>query len=77
MKRTILVSLILLIITGFAYAEETIVFTGMPKIKISEGGASRIPETLSKIVRRLQESAPVPDIGANAPMPVNQNVGRK
>jgi hypothetical protein len=47
-KKTILVSLILLIITGFAYAEETIVFKGMPKVKISEGGTNRIPETLSK-----------------------------
>ncbi|MCP4339452.1 MAG: hypothetical protein GY799_11330 [Desulfobulbaceae bacterium] len=48
MQKTMLVLLILLIITGFTYAEETIVFTGIPKIKISENGVSRIPETLSK-----------------------------
>lgn len=30
------------------FAQEKIYFTGIPEIKISEGGASRIPVTLSK-----------------------------
>ena len=42
---------ILLIALSFAtplFGQEKIVFTGIPIIKISEGGTSRVPETLSK-----------------------------
>ena len=44
---------------GFAGNPEEIVFTGLPILKISEGGISRIPETLTKekkvklLVRKL------------------------
>jgi hypothetical protein len=43
--------LVLLIVFSFVTplsAQEKIVFTGIPIIKISEGGMSRLPETLSK-----------------------------
>lgn len=35
-------------LTSPLYAQETIVFTGLPTIKISEGGISRVSDTLSK-----------------------------
>lgn len=43
--------LVLLIVFSFVTplsAQEKIVFTGIPIIKISEGGMSRLPETLSR-----------------------------
>ncbi len=48
MKKAILASIIFLIIAVSVFAEEFIVFTGVPEIKISEGGVSRVPETLTK-----------------------------
>lgn len=48
MKKAILASIIFLIIAVSAFAEQSIVFTGVPEIKISEGGVSRVPETLTK-----------------------------
>lgn len=48
MKKAILASIIFLIIAVSAFAEKSIVFTGVPEIKISEGGVSRVPETLTK-----------------------------
>lgn len=47
MKNVVILLTVLLIVTP-AYAEETIVFTGIPEIKISESGTSRVPENLSK-----------------------------
>ena len=48
MKKAILASIIFLIIAVSAFAEQSIVFTGVPEIKISEGGVRRVPETLTK-----------------------------
>jgi hypothetical protein len=48
MEKAILASIIFLIIAVSVFAEEFIVFTGAPEIKISEGGVSRVPETLKK-----------------------------
>lgn len=48
MKRPILSFLIILIVSAPALAEESIVFTGVPEVKISEGGVSRVPEILAK-----------------------------
>jgi hypothetical protein len=47
MKKAIL-TLIFLTIAAPLFAKEIIVFTGMPEIKISEGGVSRVPENLTK-----------------------------
>ena len=46
--KKIFLALIFLILASPLFAKEEIVFTGIPEIKISEGGISRIPETLSK-----------------------------
>jgi hypothetical protein len=48
MKRAILITFIFLTIAVPAFGEESIVFTGVPEIRISEGGVSRVPETLTK-----------------------------
>ena len=48
MKTAALLTLIFLAIAFPLYAKETIIFTGMPEIKISEGGVSRVPEKLDK-----------------------------
>jgi hypothetical protein len=48
MKRAILTTLIFLIVAFPVFAEEFIVFTGVPELKISEGGVNRVPETLTK-----------------------------
>ncbi len=47
MKRNILGLVLLLLLTSSAYAKEEIVFTGIPTIKISEGGTSRILKKLT------------------------------
>ncbi len=47
MKRLLLI-LIVLFLASPLYAQEEIVFAGIPVVKISEGGNSRTPETLSK-----------------------------
>jgi hypothetical protein len=46
--RIIILTLFFLMIASPMFANEEIVFTGIPEIKISEGGISRVPETLSK-----------------------------
>ncbi|MBF0121687.1 MAG: hypothetical protein HQK79_22885 [Desulfobacterales bacterium] len=46
MKKIIFL-LVLSFSTNSAFAQETIVFTGIPEIKISEGGIERTPENLS------------------------------
>lgn len=47
--KTAVLSLIIILITSVSvFAEEAIIFTGIPKIKISEGGVSRIPENLTQ-----------------------------
>ena len=46
--KKILILLFAFSMSSPAYAQEEIVFMGMPTIKISEGGISRVPETLSK-----------------------------
>ncbi len=48
MRKGILITLILLIASVPVLAEESIVFTGVPEIKISEAGVNRLPETLTK-----------------------------
>ena len=48
MKKTAFLTLIFLTIAFPLYAKESIVFTGIPELKISEGGISRVPEKLSK-----------------------------
>jgi hypothetical protein len=48
MKKTAFLTLIFLTITFPLYAKESIVFTGIPELKISEGGISRVPEKLNK-----------------------------
>ena len=48
MKRVILCFLFILTASSLVFAEESIIFTGIPKIKISEGGVSRIPENVTK-----------------------------
>jgi hypothetical protein len=52
--RIIFLALIFLTVASPLFAKEEIVFTGIPEIKISEGGISRVPETLSK--NRAMES---------------------
>ena len=47
MKKIIL-TLLILTIASPLFAKEEIVFTGMPEIKISEGGVNRVPENLTK-----------------------------
>jgi hypothetical protein len=48
MKKGILATVIFLIVAVPIFAAESIIFTGIPKIKISEGGVSRIPENVPK-----------------------------
>lgn len=48
MKRVILMAFILLITVVPVLGGESITFTGLPEIKISEGGISRVPESLTK-----------------------------
>lgn len=47
MKRTISILFLLFFATPL-FAKETIIFTGIPEIKISEGGTNRVPEILPK-----------------------------
>jgi len=47
MRKAIL-ALIFLTITAPLIARELIIFTGVPEIKISEGGLNRVPENLTK-----------------------------
>lgn len=47
MKKAILI-LISLAIASPLFGKEIIIFTGVPEIKISEGGISRVPENLTK-----------------------------
>lgn len=46
--KSIISILIILLFLSPLYAQEELVFTGIPTIKISEGGTSRTPEKLSK-----------------------------
>lgn len=48
MKITALLTLIFLTFALPLYAKESIMFTGIPELKISEGGLSRVPEKLNK-----------------------------
>jgi len=47
MKKVIL-TLICLTIAAPLFAKEMIIFTGVPEIKISEGGVNSVPENLAK-----------------------------
>ena len=47
MKREIILMLILLLPPVPLFASEQIVFTGVPRIKVSEGGVERTPEQVS------------------------------
>ena len=47
MKINILGFVVLLLLTSTVFAKEEVVFTGIPTIKISEGGSSRIPQKIS------------------------------
>jgi len=46
--KIILLALIFSTLASPLFAKEEIIFTGIPEIRISEGGTSRVPETLSK-----------------------------
>ena len=46
--KIVMLTFILLLIASPLFAKEEIIFTGIPDIKISEGGLSRIPEKLNK-----------------------------
>jgi len=46
--KKLLLTLVFLVIAVPLFAKELIVFTGIPEIKISEGGFSRVPENLTK-----------------------------
>jgi hypothetical protein len=48
MRSVILATFIFVIAAVVLFAEELIVFTGVPEIKISEGGVNRVPESLTK-----------------------------
>lgn len=43
-----ILTLIFLTIAMPLFAEELIIFTGVPEVKISEGGISRVPESLTE-----------------------------
>ena len=47
MKKAIL-TLIFMTIAAPLFAKEVIIFTGVPEIKISEGGVNRVPENITK-----------------------------
>ena len=47
MKKIIL-SVIFVVVAFPLHAKDAILFTGIPEIKISEGGVSRVPENLNK-----------------------------
>ena len=47
MKKAILILLFLTVATPL-FAKELVIFTGIPEIKISEGGVNRVPENLTK-----------------------------
>jgi len=47
MKKALLTLLFLAIATPL-FAKELVIFTGIPEVKISEGGVSRLPENLTK-----------------------------
>jgi hypothetical protein len=47
-KKAAILTLVFLTIALPLYAKESIVFTGIPEVKISEGGVSRVPEKLNK-----------------------------
>jgi len=47
MKINILGFVVLLLLTSTVFAKEEVVFTGIPTIKISEAGSSRIPQKIS------------------------------
>lgn len=47
MKKVILTVIILMVALPL-HAKEAVIFTGIPEIKISEGGVSRVPENLNK-----------------------------
>lgn len=48
MRNAILILLTILITSAHVFAKEMVIFTGIPTMKISEGGISRIPENLTK-----------------------------
>ena len=47
MKINILGLVVLLLCTSSVFAKEEVVFTGIPSIKISEAGSSRVPQKIS------------------------------
>ena len=47
MKKALL-TLLFLTIAAPLFAKELVIFTGIPEVKISEGGISRLPENLTK-----------------------------
>jgi len=48
MKKVILLITTVLFLSNLCYAQEEIIFTGIPEIRISESGISRTPEDLSE-----------------------------
>jgi hypothetical protein len=48
MKKSMFAFLVVLVVTTSLFAGESVVFTGLPKIKISEGGVSRTPENVKQ-----------------------------
>ncbi|HIE07627.1 MAG TPA: hypothetical protein EYP64_06250 [Desulfarculaceae bacterium] len=47
MKKFV-ITLFILIIAATVHAQSTVVFKGLPIVKISEGGVSRVPENITK-----------------------------
>jgi hypothetical protein len=48
MRSIILSLLVVLSVSVTVFAEQAVIFSGVPEMKISEGGVSRIPEKLTK-----------------------------
>jgi len=48
MKKMFVALIFFLAFESPLFAKETVIFTGIPEIKISEGGVSRVPEKLTK-----------------------------
>ncbi len=47
MRRVILSITTIFLLSNFCYAQEEVIFTGVPEVRISEGGVSRTAEELS------------------------------
>jgi hypothetical protein len=46
--KKLVITLFILIIAATVHAQSTVVFKGLPIVKISEGGVSRVPENITR-----------------------------